>query len=1761
MTPAPPPGFKLISSEPAAAPPPPAGFELIQPEAPDPIHAKPTSLSELPSAEHFAASHQKAVQDFHSVADAAARPDSAMWAANPIGMATLAQGRNVEQNKPILPLSKLAPDQPTSAAGGVAKGVANVAEGLTTPANVAIGLGAGVGGMVAKVGPLLSRGLSAYFSGMMLRDAVEKVPEIKAAYEKGDAPKVAQLVTEAAANGVLGAAAARHAIKGSPKPGVSRGTAEADIPPPPAGFTMDVGPDTRPDMERLAAPTGVMQESNGTRSMVPPVERRKTPRGQITSPAESAAPAPSGLQGQIKDGRFTLLQEDGKPVTTVPLHDTAAVGDMLSTLKENGHGQAADVLEKASANGAAGENGRIATSQNETSNEVAKQEVADTGADNSTPPENLNGTVKKSAPMSETTQDAPAREVVRNIPREETLRPDVAAGLAEGSTRVNPLGGVETLRKVPIGQIHEAAPTELRPEGNVIYPERVAQYRENPSPVAPELRVDPDGGFSIHDGHHRIAGAIERGDSTVLAWTSKADENGLPKVSKSVYGHDVPVKIPGEQTVYPAKYAVRELSDIEPSHNPHSFEANPAYEIQNDRDYSQAEGAARVVKNASPEVWDNSFHLTESPTAEHGPPVIDERGNVLGGNSRTMSLARVYARNGGHSEAYKRTLAEKAAQFGLDPAAVKGMKQPVLVREVTGPVDAQKAITDFNKGAPAALTPEERAVSDGRRLSDATVKDLAARLGDSAEGSTIAEALRGENGREVINGLVKDGVLTEQERGGYVNDKDELTPEIKARIAKALVGRLFETPAQFRETQPSMRNKLERIAPQVLRVEGRPEWSLTDKTREALALMEDARAHKMKIADVAQQTDLGGKTRGYTPEARQIAQVLEESPRNAEYAFRRYANDEMLSREGQQATMFEPPTREEAFRDAFGEGGPATETPVAPEPVKQSSGAPEPTRAVYPKSKSKKALREFHEQQQKLVGKFYRSYGGGIDKIEAIDVTDNGTTYTVRDETGRTRTHATPISSAYDSAADVEATDTRGRFRKLLSDTRGSFDMGSLFGDSEDIAKANEADANKLTKDRLEAQLNAPVTREEQLKRLRRVAPKDWKDKPQEQADLFGGGSGKSQGGLFGDTEGKFDPKALYEGFKRSAIKTGYATARDFIAPLGSRIEREGNGAGKDLMTLLRRAGDAGEVHAGQMLARVADVQPQKLTRDQRFEVADLLEGRKKSSSDPRVAQVATVFRGITDELAGVATGLGVEIRTKQGKRPFAALEDYMPHVVRPADALRSGPVRRDIIENIVRQKIKPDAAAAGAFVDDWVGYLESGKRQDSILDYMVKSGQATDKAEALANLQKYRSHIERHGSIEYAREVNLPFYDPDPVRVIPFAAASGAKRLAQIGTFGQEHQRINSELLKISNAGGNSDFVRKGVDKILGVVQEGNTPEVRISRLIRGIESFKLGLSAIPNSTQGVFNSMLAADMPSVALGLKDAVTKRGRRLAIESGAAIEPVLAEAQKELGSGRAVDRFLKMTGFSATEQFNRATAANVGARWANKNFDTLKADSTNKAARAHLAELGVDVDHALKAGALDHEDKLMAAKKFSDMTQFRTRPEDLPNFASTPLGKVAFQFKSFAFNQARFLAKQTVGEIKEGRIGPGVRALLVAGTLFPAGGELIRAARNGITGRDQDFDSAIERYFTDLAQAGTLGIFSDVIQSAQSKRLLETIAGPGAADLAHIGEILGAPGDEDDSVPEKLTEKAKALGRYAVQRFGGPLRRVLPDPNE
>jgi hypothetical protein len=497
------------------------------------------------------------------------------------------------------------------------------------------------------------------------------------------------------------------------------------------------------------------------------------------------------------------------------------------------------------------------------------------------------------------------------------------------------------------------------------------------------------------------------------------------------------------------------------------------------------------------------------------------------------------------------------------------------------------------------------------------------------------------------------------------------------------------------------------------------------------------------------------------------------------------------------------------------------------------------------------------------------------------------------------------------------------------------------------------------------------------------------------------------------------------------------------------------------------------------------------------------------------------VIRDLTNEIADESEDLEVLVSYKEGERKlFQRMRNYFPHLIRDVDALKRGqPVRRDVLANMVHLGEAADSTEAEAFVDDYIAFIEGGGRTQRLVDYLTRKHPGLDPAQALARLKRFRENLHRHGSLEYAREVDLPIYDPDPLRVLPTHLTSASIRLAQIAQLGQDNQVVNKELLAIELAGGNREFVEKAVDRMMGVNEASREQDKRLVRKLLAIQAFKLTTAAIPNATQS-FNTLLATDFWSLAAGIRATFGKKGWRFAVESGATIEPVLHEAVRELaGSSRLVQKYLKAVGFTQVERMNRVIAANAGAVYAGKLLEALKKDPRRKRPRRVLLELGVDVDRAVRHGSLSANDVLMAAKRLSDITQFRARPEDLPGPASDPLLRLAFQFKSFAYQQARFLKQQTFDELRRGEIGRGLRALLLIFLLAPALGEGINALRAWLTGREREYESLIEHYLDDIAAVGSLGIFYDLVKSAQYGRLVEAVAGPSVGMVGQASEIL------------------------------------------
>lgn len=166
-------------------------------------------------------------------------------------------------NTPAIPFSRLAPDHPTTVLGGIAKGAANVAEGLTTPENVLLLAGTEGLGILAKpaagVLKYLPRAVSAVFTAQMFKGAYDQIPEVKDAIAKKDYPRAAQAITQAATSAGMGGLAALHAtgLHGAP---VSRET-------PPVENVPEAGPQAG---EQTGAVPGAVAQQPGVKQPVTP---------------------------------------------------------------------------------------------------------------------------------------------------------------------------------------------------------------------------------------------------------------------------------------------------------------------------------------------------------------------------------------------------------------------------------------------------------------------------------------------------------------------------------------------------------------------------------------------------------------------------------------------------------------------------------------------------------------------------------------------------------------------------------------------------------------------------------------------------------------------------------------------------------------------------------------------------------------------------------------------------------------------------------------------------------------------------------------------------------------------------------------------------------------------------------------------------------------------------------------------------------------------------------------------------------------------------------------------------------------------------------------------------------------------------------------------------------------------------------------------------------------------------------------------------
>lgn len=449
----------------------------------------------------------------------------------------------------------------------------------------------------------------------------------------------------------------------------------------------------------------------------------------------------------------------------------------------------------------------------------------------------------------------------------------------------------------------------------------------NPGGVRSEVVPDGEGGRG-------------RGEAvaTKTAEDTKLDLSARPAVN-GPSGHDGEVFLSTGARVK-TQYRVVEADDLQQSHDPFTFSPNPQYPagVQG-REYSGSRGEAARQQVQTGALRPEVVLDTGSGTTD-GPPVITPHGIVFVGNDRTMRIKRSAELDDDSYGRYRSELMNRAAQFGVDPNEVAGMKRPVLVRQITDPsidVNDPRALATFNRDSDTAPTKTKdqvtAAMSRAKAMQGAT--GAMQHLADSLDPeSTIRDYLGENDGREFVRQLVSDGVIQRQELPAFIDSAtNAVTSQGKTLIEDILHAAAIGDADVMSRAPANIMRKLGSSIPAIIHANQSGAYSLERPLQEALnihasaaAMRSDIGSGKRSVADFLSQGDMFG--RNINPHSAGLALFLERSsPTTVAQVMRTYAK---AAAEGQSAASshdifgFQPEAPEKLqsrlFGGASGEG-------------------------------------------------------------------------------------------------------------------------------------------------------------------------------------------------------------------------------------------------------------------------------------------------------------------------------------------------------------------------------------------------------------------------------------------------------------------------------------------------------------------------------------------------------------------------------------------------------------------------------------------------------------------------------------------------------------------------------------------------------------------------------------------------------------------------------------------------------------------------
>lgn len=321
----------------------------------------------------------------------------------------------------------------------------------------------------------------------------------------------------------------------------------------------------------------------------------------------------------------------------------------------------------------------------------------------------------------------------------------------------------------------------------------------------------------------------------------------------------------GNGNYQPFQYEVVDASTLTPTQQKDENQFR-----DRDRASSQAQ-INNIARNLDPR------KLAASPTMDIGAPLLALDGKtIIAGNGRSMAIQQAYQEGG--ADGYRQFLQDNSAHFGIDPAQLNEMENPVLVRRLTSPVDIAQVAINSNEQGGMRMSDLEQAKVDARRLP--SMDNFVAN--DDGDINSV-------DNQYFISQFVKN--QPENVRNELLDSRGNLSQTGVQRMRNAMLyeaygdsqtlSRLIENTDQGAK---NVLNALTSIAPKVAQIQqginsGKlsSDVNISEDVIQAVEKYNQLNAQGFKIADYLAQNDFVGDL---SPEAREILTIFDENRRS-----------------------------------------------------------------------------------------------------------------------------------------------------------------------------------------------------------------------------------------------------------------------------------------------------------------------------------------------------------------------------------------------------------------------------------------------------------------------------------------------------------------------------------------------------------------------------------------------------------------------------------------------------------------------------------------------------------------------------------------------------------------------------------------------------------------------------------------------------------------------------------------------------------------